>query len=358
MKKIFIILSLFSAGILLHAQITITSASLPQPGDTFALRYTNNPVINIGTPLATSQTWDFTMLQNDSMKYATYGITANLPFASEYPQSNLYTWGPSVMYGGPGTPLPGSGWGWMLFRTDVNGMDVIGYRQGDVPNVLSSLQTPPLKLMKTPCSIDTNFSQSSQWSIEFNTNPTNVDTTYISYVSKNIVCDAWGTLSTPIEQNLDVIRIHEYQISVDSVFGKMNGMIVYKMELKRDTANNYLFYTPSKSHPIVSVWCRPNGNIYAAAYLFYSDLYNSINETESNKTDYIYPNPTKNSFYISNSNNPNNTIEVFSIEGKRIHNGNIPENGIINCETWKSGLYFLLIRDNNSIRTEKIIIQK
>lgn len=358
MKKLFTIFVLFSTGLLLNAQITITYTSLPQPGDTFVMKYSNNPTINIGTPLATSQTWDFSMLENDSMKYSTYGITANLPFAGEYPESNLYTWGPSVMYGGPGTPLPGAGWGWMLFRTDVNGMDVIGYRQGTTPNVLSALQTPPQKLMKTPCCYDTTFSQASQWEISFNANPTNVDTTYISYVSKNIVCDAWGTLSTPIEQNLDVIRIHEYQISVDSVYGKMNGMVVYKMELKRDTTNNYLFYTLGKRHPIVSVWCHPNGNIYAAEYLFYSDLYNNINEINNNESGIIYPNPTTNNFCIKSSSNSNATIEIYSVDGKRVFHGAIPPDGLINCETWNSGLYFLEIRENNSIKTEKILILK
>lgn len=358
MKKLSIFFSLFIIGMLLNAQIIITSTSLPQPGDTFALKYMNNPVINIGTPLPTSQTWDFTMLENDSMKYATYGITANLPFASEYPQSNLYTWGPSVMYGGPGTPLPGVGWGWMLFRTDVNGMDVIGYRQGNPPDVLSSIQTPPLKLMKTPCGYDTTFSQNSQWEISFNANPSNVDTTYISYVSKNIVCDAWGTLSTPIEQNIEVIRIHEYQISVDSVFGKMNGITVYKMELKRDTANNYLFYTPTKRHPIVTVWCRPNGDIYAAEYLFYSRLYNSIDESNLNDIKKIFPNPAINNFTIETFGSSVLNLEAYSLDGKQIYNGKIPQNGIINCESWNEGIYFLIIRDNNNVRTEKIIISR
>ncbi len=358
MKKFPFLFLLFAIGSFVNAQIFITHTSLPQPGDTFVMKYDNNPSINIGTPIATAQTWNFTMLQNDSMKYATYGITSNLPFAAEYPQSNLYTWGPSIMYGGPGTPLSGAGWGWMLFRTDVNGMDVIGYRQGDVPNILSALQTPPLKLMKTPCSYDTTYSQSSQWSISFNANPANVDTTYISYVSKNTICDAWGTLSTPIEQNLDVIRIHEYQISVDSVFGKMNGITVYSMEMKRDTANNYLFYTLSKRHPIASVWCRPNGNIYAAEYLFYSDLNTGINESVKAKSGIIYPNPATNSFHVNCVNNNSSSIEVYSLEGKKIHSGSVPQNGIINCETWNAGAYFLIIRENESIRTEKIIINK
>lgn len=338
------------------AQITVTSVALPQPGDTFVMRYDINPSINIGTPWTADQTWDFSMLENDSLKYATYGFTSSLPFAAEYPQSNLYTWGPSVMYGGPGTPLPGTGWGWMLFRTDVNGMDVIGYRQGDAPNVLAALQTPPLKLMKTPCAYDTVFNQTSQWSIEFNAVPTNADTLYVSSVSKTLECDAWGTLSTPIEQNVEVLRIHEYQVSVDSVFGKMNGIVVYKMELRRDTANNYLFYSTTKRHPIASVWCRPNGDIYAAEYLFYSDLYNNITENTNNQNSIIYPNPAINQFKIDSHFSNNAMIEVINIQGKIVFSGNIPQDGILNCESWDSGIYFLLIRDSNKTQTKKLII--
>lgn len=123
---------------LTNAQLTITYESLPQPGDTFAMRYTDNPILNIGTPQSSIQHFDFTNLENDSMKFATYGITANLSFAAEYPESNLYTWGPSALYGGPGSPVPGVGWGWMFFRTDEEGMSVVGYRTGESPNIVTN----------------------------------------------------------------------------------------------------------------------------------------------------------------------------------------------------------------------------
>lgn len=355
MKKQLLSVVFLLLGLALKSQITVNHEALPQPGDTFAMRYSYNSTINIGTPNASSQYFDFTSLGNDSLKFATYGITSQLPFAAEYPQSNLYTWGPSILYGGPGTPVPGVAWGWMLFRTDVEGMSVVGYRTGDAPNMLTATQTPPLMLMKTPFTYDNSFQQNSQWSVFMDKNPADVDTIYTSFVNSNLLCDAWGTLSTPIDQNLDVIRIREYRISVDSIYGKIGSMVVWKTEFKRDTVLNYQFYSPSKRHPVVTVFCYPDETPYGAEYLWYSDLHNSVADFNKS-TIRIFPNPANNFINLEGI-QPQTSFEIYDLTGKIITKGNLENSQKIDIQSIKQGVYFLMVESRNSREISKFIKQ-
>lgn len=353
MKKIYLPIIFLCFFALTNAQITITQVSLPQPGDTFALRYSHHPDLNFGTAQATSQHFDFTNLSNDSLKFASYGITANLPFAAEYPESNLYTWGPSILYGGPGTSIPGVGWGWMFFRTDEEGMSVVGYRSGDVPNVLVAWQTPALFIVKTPCTYDNTYSQNSQWSVLMDASPADVDTVYTSFSSTELLCDAWGTLSTPIDQNLDAIRVREFTVSVDSIYGKMGNVIIWKTEFRRDTVLNYLFYTPSKRHPIVSVFCRPNETVIGAEYLWYSNLYNSIGSIDENKVKW-YPNPTDSYINIEGL-TQNSKYGIFDLQGKKVLSGSLNEFSKIDLSAIPSGVYFISLSKSKERFVEKIV---
>ncbi len=228
MKKNILVLLviIFSVNVFIaKGQVIITHEALPQPGDTFALRFDANPSVLIGSPSVASQYWDFTTLAEDSMKFATYGLTSTLPFASAFPTSNLYTYGPSALYGGPGTPMNYIQWGWMMFNTSTEGMSVEGYRMGEVPNAIEDHHDVSLMLAKTPFTINDSYSQNSKWTVTCNRvqGVGDIDTIYTSYISSNLFCDAWGTISTPTESNVNVVRLKEFRISVDSVFATTNN---------------------------------------------------------------------------------------------------------------------------------------
>jgi hypothetical protein len=337
---------------LLMAQVTITYQALPQPGDTFALRYDYMPTLSLGSPSQTAQHWDFTMLMEDTLKYATYGITSQLPFASEFPNSNLYTYGPSALYGGPGTPINMIQWGWMMFRTNTDGMDVIGYRVGQSPNVIQAQHNVPLKLVKTPFTLDSNYSQNSQWSVLYNRNPADIDTLYTSYISSTLTCDAWGTISTPIETNVDVVRIHEQRVSVDSVYAMLGNVVYTKLLFRRDTVINYQYYSPTKRHAISTVYCNPNNSIKAAEYLYYSDLYNGVSTIDT-KTFKIYPNPVKNVIKIE-SEDQNSFASIYQSDGRLVKKC-VVVSGNIDVSDLTSGIYLLIINSGNQSYKSKFV---
>jgi hypothetical protein len=348
MKKIlsiFVVLILSLNVFVSKAQVTITHEALPQPGDTFALRYDYIPSISIGSPSASSQHWDFSTLVEDTLKFATYGITSTLPFASAFPTSNLYTYGPSIMYGGPGTPMNYIQWGWMMFNTSVNGMSVIGYRTGETPNVTEAHHDVPLMLVKTPFTLNDSYSQNSQWSVTYNRvqGTGDIDTVYTSYITSSLLCDAWGTINTPIETNVDVVRLKEYRVSVDSVYAMMNGSVVWKSVFARDTVNNYQFYSPTKRHAIATVYCEPNNTINAAEFLYYSDLYNNVAEEIEVKQLMLSPNPTR-EFLNIDLPCQNASVFIMSQQGKLMKSVANFSTGAIDVKDLASGMYLIVVR--------------
>ncbi len=353
-------LALIFGGYFGHTQVIITSEALPQPGDTFALRYDVNPSIQLGAASTNSQHWDFSSLAEDSLKFATYGISNLLPFASSFPNSNLYTYGPSIMYGGPGTPINYVQWGWMMFNTSSEGMSVIGYRVGEGTDVTEAHHDVPLMLAKTPFTINDFYSQTSKWSVVYNRvqGLGDIDTLYTSYITSSLTCDAWGTLTTPTESNISVVRLKEYRISVDSVFATTNNgsgdVVVWKSLFGRDTVNNYQYYTPNKRHALATVFCKPDNTIKSAQYLYYSDLHTKISEDNSDAQIMLSPNPARDFLNIHTNCTKANVI-IYSQQGSIVRNLADFSSNSIDIKDLAKGLYFIILRCNSNEYKGKFI---
>src|SRR5271157_3287027 len=120
MKKLTFTLVLVMAVMLVKAQyITVTGSDMPQPGKADIVgNDTLTKTLNIGTASATAQSWDFTALLNVYSKLAIYSPTAPYQaYAPDFPGSNIYTWGPSILftsfYGA--APVYTNNWGYMYW---------------------------------------------------------------------------------------------------------------------------------------------------------------------------------------------------------------------------------------------------
>lgn len=69
----------------------------------------------------------------------------------------------------------------------------------------------------------------------------------------------------------------------------------------------------------------------------------------------VYPNPSKDFFYIENKHLTNASYQLFSIEGKLLKDGLINKNAQINLQSEAKGLYFLQIQNNEERSTIKLI---
>lgn len=231
MKKILLLFVLCNSG--LKAQITFTEADLQEGGRTYITATDTLTAVPLGTPSALSQNWDFSNLLMHYVSGPTFDSTSFTPFAADFPNSNLYTYGPAIMFGGffGGAPVSEQGMnnGYMFWRKDVTGFWTEGFRadEGEYED-RNVYMTPPEMILGTPTTYGIVYNNSSSWQLDFDVNPTDVDTVYNSWTVKTQEADAWGTMETPTDVYSDVLRIHEYVIKFDSIKSYVGGNLVFR----------------------------------------------------------------------------------------------------------------------------------
>lgn len=352
MKKllpaIFLLLSISS-----FAQITIQQNDLPQPGDTFMLYVDKTPTVSLGSPSASSQVWNYSALANDSTKYAPYGITANLPFASYFPTSNSYTFGPAVLYGGPGSPSPGSGVGYTMWGINSTGMWVIGYRSDyDGHGEKNVFTNPNELLMPVPITYGYNQQHDSKWEILMNYIALDADTLYRSRTHKTFTCDAWGSMTTPLGTFANVIRVHEYSITTDSVFGLIGSTVVFSMKWKSDTINKYYFWAPEQRHPVATAYCNTAGVLQRIEWVSWIDL-NVPVVSNDNQNMTVFPNPASGNVNIQLPEafkKYGYTMSVTDLNGKLILKQNGTGcNAVFQTTSFTQGCYSVEVKSETGI---------
>lgn len=265
-KRIIFLYLLISGTFILNAQITITGNDLPQSGRVNLLVHDTLTQVDIGTAGSTAQTWNFTTVNSSYPQVTSYSATTPYhQYASVFPDANIYSYGPSLLYGAlmGVAPVDYTNFGYMYLQSDVNGLNIIGYKsQYGITH-----QVPKDKVLITPAQLNDSFNDSSYWEVAFDTVPTDIDTVYRSRAKKTVTVDAFGSLTTVLG-TFDVLRVHEYFIKTDSIFGILNGNVVFSMEALRDTVNNYHFWTNGLEYPVAIVKTRTNGQILITEVIF------------------------------------------------------------------------------------------
>lgn len=355
-KLIAIAASTVLAVITVDAQITITQADLPQAGYTYLTYTDTTPSVTLGSPSATAQSWNYSSLGQDYPSVPTYGLTSWTPYASSFPTSNIYTYGPAALYsslaGGAPVGSQGMNKGYMFWRTEVTGFYTVGFRadSGAYANVNVQV-TPNELLIGTPTTYNSTFNNTSAWTFPMAINSADYDTFYTSRTVKTLTTDAWGDITTPAGYFPSVIRIHEYLVKVDSVYIKQNNITIYSMELLRDTANNYLFMANGVNYPISIVHANAANTITSVEY--YSGTIASVGENTSNGTSIAYPSPCREECKISLpagfSNGSRMQFTLIDVTGKVVRREDAEGNEFITFlrGDLETGMYIYTITNKN-----------
>lgn len=266
----FLFLILLCSFLSAQSPITLTGADLPAAGKSFVLGNDTAPGISLGLPGSSQQSWDFTSLTNHYFKAAVYDSTAITGYQSEFPASNIYTFGPAeffgVLYGG--APVYAGQDGYSFWRSDTTGLWVIGFQAIEGAFSNKPVHTnPPELLIGTPATYGTSFTDTSRWQLFVDDVPANVDSSWITRRYKTLTCDAWGSLSTPFGNFTDVIRIRETVTHIDSIVATLNSLTVFQMELRRETSNNYMYMANGIGYPLATVHADANNNIKSVEYV-------------------------------------------------------------------------------------------
>ena len=350
------------------AQINITSADLPQAGYTYFTYTDTTPAISLGTPGASFQTWNFNSLTADYPSFPTFGLTSSTPYASAFSASNIYTYGPAAMFGGiyGGAPVGSQGMskGHMFWSTGTTGYRIVGFRSDSGAYAgINVFENPQELLIGTPCSYNTSFNNTARWELPVsNVNPSDPDTFYVNYVTKTLVADAWGSLTTPYSTFDSVLRIHEHLVKIDSIYYKQGTTVLYSMELMRGTSNNYLYLANGINYPAARVHADQNNSVISVEY-YHGFLLNSINDYSgySAREISVFPNPFSLETRVKITNNSAILmLRIFDAVGNEVSPSVIrnSEGFVIQRDNLPSGFYLYKVTGNEGfIQTGKIIIQ-
>jgi hypothetical protein len=367
MKKNLLLLSLLLISFsneLIKAQITFTSADLQESGETYVTKTDTITSVNIGIATLTAQNWDFSSLLTHYMSGPSFDLTSNTVYDTDYPNSDLYTYGPAVMFGGffGGAPVSQQGMdnGYMFWRKDASGFWTEGFMADDGPYAGKKVWTVPQEMiLGTPATLGTNYSNFSEWTLNYSDNAIDVDTLYKSSVNKTQECDAWGSLITPTATYPDVLRIHESGIKVDSVFATLGGNPVYSIELFRDTFNNYIFVANNIHYPLALVKADKNNVIRSVEYYF-TQGFLEIETNNELKGAMLYPNPTEGILTIELSSALDKECSLILTDsfGKIVSTHLLQhQKNLIDCTMIESGIYFYKLINGLVQETGKIVIK-
>jgi hypothetical protein len=269
MTKILTAVVLTIAVMTASAQIQITGSDMPQPGTVNIVQVDTSSTPDLGVAGSAPQVWDYTSLLSQYPQVGSYSpVTPYQAYAPAFPGSNTFTYGPSVLYAGfyGGAPVDYNTWGYMFWKTGTDGFSVVGFRVDYGIGERNILESPGELLMGTPASLDSSFTNSSRWIASFNNNPFDQDTHYISNVYKKLDCDAYGTMTTSFG-TFNVLRVHEYMITVDTLSATLGSITYYSTEVYRDTVNNYYFWAKDIGYPIAIVKADAHNNILRTEHL-------------------------------------------------------------------------------------------
>ncbi len=353
--KILVFLVFYFIVYWLKAQIpTINHQSLPQPGDTFAYVVDFNPNISFNYQ-QTNATWNLSNLQNDSIKFASYGFTSQLTFASNFPGSNLYTYGPGFLYGGLGGGAPyTNNFGYMMFSTNNNGFYSIGFRGDFGYGYTNVLIQPSELLMKVPFTYNDSIFTTSTWEIVYNNIPTDYDTIYKRHIFKYLIATGYGTLITPYGTFNNCLAVKEYSRFYDTIEVKYGTFTITKFMAQSDTSLNIHIWSTNKRNNLLTAIYNPhNLTCVSIEYLNYEDL-NIIHENIIQSKAHLYPNPVKSGQWCYIDFNATKA-NIYNTEGKHIATTKI-QNKTYQLPVLPTGNYYIQFFDNNNVVFKTSII--
>lgn len=341
--------------------ILITVADIPHNGLAVMLAVDTTTNVSLGTA-GVGQNWDYSALNNQYPKYAEYHSTSTTPYASTYPTSNIYTYGPGDLYGSlyGGAPV-GPGNGYCFWRSDTSGFWVAGFRPEtgicagiDVSNIPEEL------VIGTPAIFGSVFTAYGRWVLPFDRHPADVDTFYVRTIKKQIIADACGSITTPYGTYPNVLREHEFISEIDSVYGKMYGIVVYSTEYSRDSTNTYSYLANGIGYPVCIVHCDKHNIVQNVEY--FNGVYSGVDNKPKAETQLlIYPNPSDGKMTIempTGNNKADKQIFIYNPVGSLVWQKNSSSDMVqIDISSFPEGIYLVKVYSDGKSFTKKIILQ-
>ncbi|MCX7697672.1 MAG: T9SS type A sorting domain-containing protein [Bacteroidales bacterium] len=339
----------------LNCQI-IQFGSLPLPGDTFVFGVDVSPQVLFDYQ-QTGATWDFSTLVQDTLQVSAYGATQNLPYQTNFPTSNVYTYGPGMLYGGPGGIAPYQNhFGYMFFRTDSQGFTAVGFR-GSFGGAPTNVTIQPAEwLMKTPFTLYDSISQNYTWTIALNAFPNDIDTFYTRHAFKYLTAVGSGTIITPAGTFSNCLLVKEFIYYEDSLKIKFLSNTILDTLLLYDTLLYIHAWTPSKRNHVFKAEYEPSSNTLLKMWWLKYEIHAQILDQNDELTLTVFPNPVKKGENISILLPNIERVYLSNILGKNVCELISYDQKNFTLPQIEKGYYILQIFSQNKLHTKPIII--
>jgi len=180
----------------------------------------------------------------------------------------------------------------------------------------------------------------------------------ITYKTKTILIDAWGSLTTPYG-TFDVLRINETAIAIDSTWAYSFG-IPTLVDNNNNNTYNYTFFSndAATKYPVMSMDHDNAGAVLKVDWLKTAPTV-SVSDIETNEAR-VYPNPAKNQIIIEGTPDVSK-IEIFTITGSLVLEATVSSlKTNVDISQLQNGTYLYSVLDNNGIviSSDKLVVKK
>lgn len=346
MKHLLLIILSFSI-LYSFGQITITSDNAPEPGSSYYMAIDNNPdnTIDPGTP-GENQLWDFRNLGEDYVDTLDFVLPNETPYGSWFPFANLAVYETDTSVG--------------YLQTNNSRMAIIGAvaESAFIEDTVKVSFDPAEIMMLFPTAYQTEFDTNNL--IEFKAPYTQfpfVDSIrYRSYINKNQVADAWGTLKTPMG-DFESLRLSITQHYTDTLWVRIFGSWTVQ-ETDTYTANTFEWWTNEESvqgYPLAVLDFNDDMTVlFESQYM--KGVPVSVEELPTLTHTKVYPNPTTD--YVHFVGKAISYIQVFNLSGKLVLNHSLLDKNYyqISIHQWPAGIYFYKLQSAGGVSTGKLIV--
>jgi hypothetical protein len=346
MKKLLLLIPFACCGLLANAQITITMADLASGGSMIYQSNDTTPTISVGSTGA-SQTWNMVALSTDFVDTLNFSNPTWVPDDTTFPASNLVlSFGTNQQYG--------------YLTKNSSGLSLLGNIADNVdigtgtPTRIVQTNTPAEMLITFPSTYNTSFNSNltTQAQFYYGQDPgvgVTVDSIrYKSDISKTVLCDAWGNLSTPLG-TFAVLRYNELKYQTDSAFGYVNGFGWIFFQEQRDTIVKYTWWSNNIGFPLVEAEMTGlTASVETVKWLQALPAV-GIDENSALSARLAYPNPA--SSLISINTGGAALLEVFDMSGRLVGSETVTKDITqLNLDNYANGLYTYSLSSKEKVK--------
>lgn len=344
MRKIVIISACFALSNS-FTQITINASHFIGASDVVQMGYDENPSI-IHTAAGPNQTWDYGELSDNGIDFIALANADWLSGASNFPTANLGT------EDAAGTQI--------FFRKSAEGFDLIGL-YGDFfengTNTPLAIE-PYQRQIAFPSTYESAYNSNSQFAITATDLDFGDSAVVTVTTNRTSTIDAWGVMTTPFG-TFNVLRQHSIDNTTQNVVVYSFGLPVFN-EAEDAVIHTYTFLSNADNakYLLLQYQYDPETEMMNAVEWQMSAPTANLAEEKTIEASRLYPNPTSNSFQISNL--PKNAnVCILDYSGKTVIKvSNANENQSFSTTELSAGSYIVLVQSKLGLSSYKLVVKK